>query len=384
MISIDDYSDAVRRFAAMALARDDDRLELFVHGLQGDPVAETCIDLRGAVATQAERASRKAYLEIGLFQAPCEDRRLDWWLFYFDIAHAQANLQLETSCERYRRDHPLFMGAPGLFDSIRRSRSEEDHAAGSPDYELLDGTAVMAIEDSEVFNLGQGFGRLATPLAPGIPAWGKTAFPGAPLYVRLDPGFWSAEQPPMRLFEAAIAPANPAWMDTLALFPGQRSYAAYLLEDCEPGYDLDRCRDYRIRDLRRLEIVATRRKPDYLSMMIEELPRPDAPDGLMVGYCIHLDTRAGIGTPMAQARLQHLDLAINVYTGADRAARMDDSLQHGKVQDATYRTHLYRIEDIPFPALFTFAGLFLRSKTLFNEWLTDLGLDLPASLPGGH
>ncbi len=97
----------------------------------------------------------------------------------------------------------------------------------------------------------------------------------------------------------------------------------------------------------------------------------------MVGRCIHLDTHAPSGTPKGDARLAHLDLAINVYRGADRAARMANTLQHGKSQDATYRTHLYRIEGVPFPALFVFAVLFLKSKTLLGEWLDDLGLPRP-------
>jgi hypothetical protein len=111
-------------------------------------------------------------------------------------------------------------------------------------------------------------------------------------------------------------------------------------------------------------------------MMIEELPREDDPNGVMVGRCIHLDTRARVGTPMAKARLSHLDLAINVYKGARRAERMADSLQDGRVCDATYRTHLFRIEDIPFPALLVFAGSFLTSCYLFAEWLNDLGLSV--------
>lgn len=53
---------------------------------------------------------------------------------------------------------------------------------------------------------------------------------------------------------------------------------------------------------------------------------------------------------------------------------MNNTLQRGKTQDATYRTHLYRIENIPFPALFTFTEMFVRSKVLFREWATDLGL----------
>ena len=93
---------------------------------------------------------------------------------------------------------------------------------------------------------------------------------------------------------------------------------------------------------------------------------------LMVGRCIHLDTHAVIGTPMADARLHHLDLALNVYQGSDRAARMSDSLQDGKVRDATFRTHLMRVEDVPFPALFGFAEMFLRSRVLLGEWMADV------------
>jgi len=97
----------------------------------------------------------------------------------------------------------------------------------------------------------------------------------------------------------------------------------------------------------------------------------------MIGRCIHLDTYAPPGTSQGAARLAHLDLAINVYRGVDRAARIGNTLQHGKAQDATYRTHLYRIEDVPFPALFAFAALLLKSKTLLGEWLGDLGQPQP-------
>jgi len=109
-------------------------------------------------------------------------------------------------------------------------------------------------------------------------------------------------------------------------------------------------------------------------MMIEELPRGDDQAGVMVARCIHLDTRAAVGTPMADARLQHLDLAINVYLDDDRTRRMSGTLQTGRVQDATFRTHLLRVENVPFPALFGFAEMFLTSSHLRSEWLADLGL----------
>ena len=178
--------------------------------------------------------------------------------------------------------------------------------------------------------------------------------------------------------EAALVPANPRWMSTLALFPNAKTFASYALQDCSPKEDRTQYIEYHVHNIRRLEVIAQRREVDYLSMMIEELPRVDDPNGLMVGRCIHLDTCAIAGTPMADAQLKHLDLAINVYRGCDRRMRMAESLQNGKVCDATYRTHLLRVEDVPFPALFGFAEMFLKSRSLLAEWITDLGLAFPS------
>jgi hypothetical protein len=246
--------------------------------------------------------------------------------------------------------------------------------------ELIDDKAIRHIEDSELFALNPGFGQLADSLHRTIPASARQLYPDAPRFLRLDPYFWSATQPLMRLEEVAVTPCDPKWMARLSLPSGVRTFAAYLLEDCDPETDMAQYRDYHIREIRKLEVIATRRSEDYLSMMIEELPREDHPNGLMIGRCIHLDTHAPPGTPKGDALLAHLDLAINVYRGSDRAARMANTLQHGKAQDATFRTHLFRIEGVPFPALFAFAALFLKSKTLLGEWLDDLDLPRPPSV----
>ncbi len=371
MMTIEEYLAAVRRFAAALEVRGDGAFELFVANLKGQSEeAEACVAFRRAIATETELNAASRYLEIGYFPDPDETCRRAWWLFLFDINDAGDNLLLEAACEPYDREQPLFQGAPRLFDQIRRKHHYS--GVGEPDYELIDETTICSIQDSEVFAVGSGFAKLASPLRPHIPAWAKSQFQSAPRYLRLDPRSWYAEQPMMRLEEAAIAPADPTWMRTLSLFPGMKRFASYVLEDCDPQGDQAQYRDYHLRNIRRLEVTAQRRETDYLSMMIEELPRPDERNGLMVGRCIHLDTRAQVGTPMAEARLQHIDLAINVYRGDQRSVRMEDSLQNGKVCDATYRTHLYRIEDIPFPALFTFAAMFFKSRVLFKEWLADL------------
>lgn len=106
-------------------------------------------------------------------------------------------------------------------------------------------------------------------------------------------------------------------------------------------------------------------------MMIEELSQIDT-HGLLFGRCIHLDTDSKFGTPFEFAQLNHLDLAINIYEGEAANKRLGDNLAAGNVTtDASYRTHLLRIEGIPFKGLFGFVIAFFRSQTLISEWFED-------------
>ena len=106
-------------------------------------------------------------------------------------------------------------------------------------------------------------------------------------------------------------------------------------------------------------------------MMIEELTDIDQ-NGLMYGRCIHLDSDAPVGTDFDNVILNHLDLAINIYEGNDAKQRLNDNLAGGNVTtDASFRTHLLRIEKIPFKALFDFVTIFFKSEILTNEWIDD-------------
>jgi hypothetical protein len=372
MIDLEAYLAAVDGFAAQ-MDRQHQGFELFVAGLKGtSALAEDCVTFRAGVMTSEDTAEAGPLLETGFFPDPDVGRRLAWWAFCFEIVRREENLALERVCQPYAPDQPLFVGAPALLARIRRRET-----TGAPDFELIDDAAVTCVSRSEVYVAGPCFTKLAPSLPARIPVWARETFPKAPRFLRLDPSQFHQTQPMMLLQEAAMVPANPNWMATLALFPETSTFAHYELLDAPFRENPTQFRDYHLRHIRRLEVRAQRREADYLSMLIEELPRADDKNGLMVGRCIHLDTRAVAGTPIAEVRLQHLDLAINVYTGADRARRLDNSLQHGKTQDATYRTHLYRIEDVPFPALFGFAELFLKSRSLLGEWLAGaMGLEL--------
>jgi hypothetical protein len=366
-MDLDEYLTAIRHFGD-ELNRQERAFELYLANLKGrSEIAESCVNFRRSVATEAELASVVNHVEMGYFRAADADQEKAWWLFFFEVLYAAANVELEKSCSPYSRHQPLFIGSPGLFEAIRRRGSN-----GAYDFELIDDSAIVCIEESDIYQVEMGFSKLVPQLHPGIPAWTRTAFPGCPLFLRLNPWEFHKERPLLPLQKVTLATANPRWMETLALFPNTKTFAAYGLENCSVEENRQQAVDYSVHNIRKLEVVAQRRDSNYLSMMIEELPRQDDPNGLMVSHCIHLDTRAPAGTPMADAKLQHLDLAINVYRGDDRAARMSGTLQNGRVQDATYRVHLMRIEDIPFPALFSFSEMFLKSRHLLAEWISEL------------
>lgn len=373
-MNMEEYHERVRVFACQMLGQSN-QFELFIPALiSTSNEAQRCVSFRLSVAYDAELQAISCNLELGLFNDPDLERQKACWLFLADVNHAAENIRLEQICTKYLLNQPLFAGAPSLYRHIRCRET-----SGTPDFELIDDNALECVDDSEVYRVGTGYSKLPAELDPQIANWARKAFPNSPRFLHLNPWEFYANQPLQLLEEAALVPANPNWITSLALFPSQKTFASYILEDCSPKENMSQYRDYHLGKVRKLEVTAQRRKPDYLSMMIEELTVDDEPNGLMVARCIHLDTRAKNGTPMKQATLQHLDLAINVYKGEDRAARVAGSLQLGKVVDATYRTHLFRIENLPFPSLFCIAEMFLKSRCLISEWLDDLKINPPPS-----
>jgi hypothetical protein len=107
-------------------------------------------------------------------------------------------------------------------------------------------------------------------------------------------------------------------------------------------------------------------------MMVEEIVDRRSTREPVLGRCIHWDTEAPVGASPSQARVKHLDLAINVYRGEAADRRLTQSLgADARVVDATFRTHLLRIEDIPPQALLGFASQFFVSSLLTLEWFED-------------
>jgi hypothetical protein len=360
-MDIDDYLEAIDHIAQAFV------MEVVpVHELVQDrsvlpELLAEALAFRLGFLSEADRHRLGPFLEIGFFPDKDSEVRLASYAVAFEVQEAVDRLRLWRQCEPYSLDQPLFRAAPSLFDHVR-----------GPKNEIMDIVSLRQVDESEIFEVPNGHSRLTGFLSPAVVNLTQTKYPNATIYIRLDPYDFHVQRPLRRLDEAAVIPPNPRWLASFNLRKGMKDRSHYVLEEADPKTDMARWWDYSVRHVRRLECRVERREHDYLTMMVEELPRCDDPSGLMIGRCVHLDTKDPAGTQPAAVVLAHLDLAINVYEGNRRKERWDARLADGKVPDASFRTHLFRVEAVPLARVFDYCRLFFRSGALFDEWLQDL------------
>jgi hypothetical protein len=361
MIDIETYLDRIASLAREFEPMSETCIEILgMRHREDDPAVVECVEFRRTMLSDTDRRTLKGWLEFGFFRDDLPtDVRLAGFALAFEVAEEVRRLTMRTLCAPYRREDPLFAGAPALWNSRR-------------DDELIDFAALRQEQGSEVVAVPGGFGKIPGELDPHLVALLSRAYPELAFYVRLSPDRFYRSRPPMLLMEAVIAPGRFDALMNFDMYRGQIEYGEYALQD-DPltvGEE-QRYIDYHVEKIRRLEIRAERRK-DMLTMMIEEVPAPDHAAGLMVGRCIHLDTDMPNGTPLRDVKLSHLDVALNVYEGAARADRYGRRLREGKVTDASFRTHLMRIEGIPLLGLVPICEAFLKSGPLLQDWMRDL------------
>lgn len=329
--------------------------------------ARWIIEVRKPLLTQQDKDSLSGYLDVGYFKDFKSEERMALFSFLFDISRAVDVQSLNLRFEQYDIGHPIFAKDHTLFDLVRTKPN------GSKDNELLDSSGLSCVYGSEVFTRRGFYYKLDPHLPPAIYTSSKIAFPDVPIYIRLDPHHAYNVEPAASLCESILIPANPNWWKQLKIRHRAKEGSSYSLDVPEsPSDDLDSYWDYHVRGVRRLDVVAKRNSSGNLSMMIEELSYPNNESNLLIGRCVHLDTDSPYGQEFTSAILNHLDLAINVYEGDDVESRFNSNLAGGtKVTDATFRTHLFRIENIPLTIVLPYCLMFFQSKSLTGEWISD-------------
>jgi hypothetical protein len=356
--SIDEYLTRLAETALRLIEHGVTAMDIMSRDAETSAVPDL-VRLRVQFLTPQDHDRAGGLLATGCFSAMPDDERLAAFVVCLELDDEINKLDAYRRFRRYEVEQPLFRQSPKLWSDVR-------------DTELVATTNAHHLRRSGLVKVPGGWGRLDPLLPPELLRWVQSAFPDAPTFIRLDPWFAETEQPPEPLREAAVRPARPGWWRSLALRNREGDGGHYILQPVKPSPETqDEFWEYQVRGVRSLEIVAKRSTSGNLSMMIEEMTDDRRPNGTLIGRCIHLDTDAGAGTDQHAASLNHLDLAINMYFGEAASRRKAMRLCDGRVEDASVRTHLLRVEGVPFAATVEFARQFFHSSVLMAEWVRD-------------
>jgi len=323
-----------------------------------DELVMSVVAQRKHFLSSCDRQRARPYLSTGLFTTSSGDDRTAAIVLSLEAELERHHRALRQRFERYHSAHPALV-VSGLDTHVRECS------------ELLS-LPVSGFRSDGVFRYNAHWYRLDPFLETPLVRWVQANLSRCPLFLRIDPHFVSDCEPPELLQEATLVPADPQWWPELNIHTGKSKGSQYAL--AAPSDPRDNPFDhwsYHVQGLRRLEIHAHRQKHSYVSMSIEELVDRSDRDGYAIGRMVHLDFHAARGSSIDAVDASHLDLAINVYLGADARHRLSQNLADGRVCDASFRTHLLRVDAVPPEALFTFARTFFLCQQLVAEWIRD-------------
>ncbi|USK62295.1 hypothetical protein [Peribacillus asahii] len=286
------------------------------------------------------------------------------------------------SFEEYDSSQPIFQRHPELLEKLRVKPS------GGVDKELIQLNAVQyepfpdfpkyrTCSYKNSFFLVNGYlnGAISRYL---IDKYGKKN-----LYIRIDPYTVLDQAPPLLLEEEFLRPPNPHWIERLKIHSNQSEGSELFLPRLTgeqvkgDPWKTQQFWEYNEKKIRKLQTIATMKnenhnKNKHFSMSLEELSEESIEDGMLIGRMIHLDSIDSYDTPFDKVKLNHLDLAINVYMGESIEKRLSESLASGStVTNATFRTHLIRADNIMFADILEIAPRFFKSQTMFEEWVKE-------------
>lgn len=328
---------------------------------EGNATAIESINFRAQFIGEHEVNIALAYFPVGHFTKYCKLKRMACFCVGLEAEYIKGILNLQRRCELYSEDQPLFKANPSLFQHVR-------------DREFVDYSVFQRINDSEIIHFNNQYGYIDGYVPLTVLGWVSYNRPQSPIYIRVNPHLVYSTQPPQKIFESQLIPPNPKWWHELSIYNRSHEGCSFFLdESVNPKDNYDEYWEYHCQNIRRLDVIAKRDGNGNLSMMMEELIVQknivSPSERYIVSRMIHLDTDAAIGNSFHDSTLNHLDLAINVYTENNAKNRLLENLANGEmITDASFRTHLLRVENINFSDLFVFAYSFFKSKTLVDEW----------------
>lgn len=340
--------------------QDGDIYAILKNRIWKDNKSNEIIETIAAKLSKEELELASKYKSVGLFNTGSEQKDLACYWIVLNAEYERELNKQKKICQGYSGEETMFTNNSSL----------KIYNGDLIDYSTLD-----RIKDSNVINLKNGYARIDTRINPCFYNWLDECFKNSDRYVHVDPNTFSISPLKDMILECMINPPQKDWWKNLTIYKGQNKGSRYDLMGNNPN-DKDDEYDYNVKKVRRLEVSEARNYSGNLSMMIEELSQfqnqIDPNKQYVVGRMIHLDSDAQIGTPFENAILNHIDLAINLYIDDTALNRLDQDLSKcNKIVNATCRTHLLRVNNIPFKSLFKFAYAFFISKKLVDEWIKE-------------
>ena len=318
------------------------------------------IEQRKERLTEQDRNLASAYMSLRYFEDFDSDERIACFCIALEADYERELRKQIEDCTPYEGDEPIFK------DNDIKERRDKD---------LIRGMIGVRGYGTNIFKYGNKWGYYDSRIPLQIYDWLEDCFKDNQKRIRIDPRGLYPQRPPQMAIECQIIPSKWQWWKNLTVYKGTHTGSSYILLGSDPHQHGDYY-DYNVLNVRSLQEVVNRRNSGNLSMMLEELSEfkhpTDNNQGYVIGRMIHLDTDAQVDVPFEDAVLNHIDLAYNLYIENDAKIRMGQELCDGStVQSATYRTHILRIEGIPFSSLFKIAQSFFKSRTRTDDWISS-------------
>lgn len=328
------------------------------------PYIMSAISKRAQTLTVQEMERCEGYLNPTMFPNLTHKEQIACYVIILDAEHLRELNKHMQQNKDYNGDEPIFINTP-LSESICYNN------------ELIDYNAIHRQPETNISKVGNRFVRLDSRIPLCFYHWLEDCFSNSTKAVRIDPTAIYDTMPSQMVLECVIQPPKLDWWSTLNIYNEESKGCSFMLIGDDVHYHQDYY-DYNVLGIRRLQVSVTRqnghnRNAGNMQMMIEELTKiyeaTDLSKSYMIGRMIHLDTDAMTGTYFKDATLNHIDLAENLYVGDAAYARDNQDLAtNHMILDATARTHLLRVNNIPFESIFKFAYAFFKSKQLVDEW----------------
>ncbi len=196
-------------------------------------------------------------------------------------------------------------------------------------------------------------------------------------YVRINPNYVYDNPSILHKREIWRAP-SPKWQNAIGIKPHCTDGFSYYIPD---DIDIKTCNslayhDRRILNIFQLEGFYERNGDGYFEMIVEELKKVEHPfiddEYYIVGRMIHLDSIED-GEKGFDAKLKHIDLAINLYIDEGTAkSRKEKRLVNRKaIVEVTPRSHILRLNNARLSDIILFSTFF-ESRYLQDEWINGM------------